>query len=349
MLMLTIGELALPESIGAPDAGDFIEMVRIRNDIEAYDVGTRDFAVEPEELLAIVSNPYELRRFFLARVDGRIVGRAVYQLQGGLDVPTAWVSVEILPEFRRQGLGSALYTHVHAIALEDGRTAMQAESFHHVPPAEPVIISPTGFGAVSADDAPSRFLVSRGFRLAQVNRVSRLALPSGAQTPEPAAGYDLEAWEGSTPQHRLSDMAVLHARMSTDPPAGEVDWQPETWDEQRVVEHERRRDTDGRRYLTVAARHIESDSLVGFSDLSVPPEVDRPVQQEDTIVLHEHRGHRLGMLLKAANLQRLDELAPGHPAIYTWNAEENRPMLTVNEAVGFVPVAVEASWRTDLN
>lgn len=345
--MLTIEELQLPSSIDSADAADFIEMVRIRNDIEASDVGTRDFAVDPAELLAIAQNPYELRRFFLARVDGRSVGRGIYQLQG-LDAESAWLSVEILPEFRRQGLGSAVYAHLHALAIDAGNTVLQAESFHQVPAREPSITSPTGFGAVSADDAPSHFLVSRGFRLAQVDRVSRLVLPSGAQTPTPAPGYDVEAWEGPTPDHRLADMARLHARMSTDPPLGEVDWQPETWDEDRVREHDRRRDTDGRKYFTVAARHIASDSLVGFSDLSVPPEIHRPAQQEDTIVLHEHRGHRLGMLLKAANLQRLDELAPGHPAIYTWNAEENRPMLNVNEAVGFVPFAAEAAWRNDL-
>ena len=61
-------------------------------------------------------------------------------------------------------------------------------------------------------------------------------------------------------------------------------------------------------------------------------------------MLREHRGHRLGMLLKIANLQLLQEAAPGHPSVLTWNAEENRPMLGVNEAVGFVPIGYEGAW-----
>jgi hypothetical protein len=55
------------------------------------------------------------------------------------------------------------------------------------------------------------------------------------------------------------------------------------------------------------------------------------------------------MLLKAANLLELDAVAPGHPSVVTWNAEENRHMLDVNERIGFVPMAaVDGAWRRDL-
>jgi len=69
------------------------------------------------------------------------------------------------------------------------------------------------------------------------------------------------------------------------------------------------------------------------------------VGQEDTLVLAEHRGHRLGMLLKAANLQELAKLAPEAPMVFTFNAEENRPMLNVNEAVGFRAVGYDGAWK----
>ena len=54
------------------------------------------------------------------------------------------------------------------------------------------------------------------------------------------------------------------------------------------------------------------------------------------------------MLLKAANLVWLDEVWPGHPSVITYNAEENRHMLAVNEALGFVPFVYEGAWRKDL-
>jgi hypothetical protein len=54
------------------------------------------------------------------------------------------------------------------------------------------------------------------------------------------------------------------------------------------------------------------------------------------------------MLLKLANLVEVQRRMPGHPSVITFNAEENRHMLDVNEAVGFVPIGYEGAWRRDL-
>jgi hypothetical protein len=51
------------------------------------------------------------------------------------------------------------------------------------------------------------------------------------------------------------------------------------------------------------------------------------------------------MLLKVANLQELARYAPEAPLVFTFNAEENRPMLDVNEAVGFRPVGYDGAWK----
>ena len=45
-----------------------------------------------------------------------------------------------------------------------------------------------------------------------------------------------------------------------------------------------------------------------------------------------HRGHRLGMLVKLAGLQELAARSPRTRFISTWNAQENAPMIAVNDA-----------------
>jgi hypothetical protein len=133
--------------------------------------------------------------------------------------------------------------------------------------------------------------------------------------------------------------------MATDAPFGQMEISEETWTAERVRDQDDLEALSPRTMLTTAVEHIPTGRLVAFNELWRPAELDRPVSQRDTLVLSEHRGRRLGMLVKIDNIQALTELHPGHPAITTENAEENRYMLSVNEEVGFQAIAYESAWR----
>ena len=215
---------------------------------------------------------------------------------------------------------------------------------------------PTGFGSVAVNHADTRFLLQRGYRLEQVERASRLALPvDGLGTrladAKSASGpdYALRYWEGRTPERWLEGVAQLATRMSTDAPSAGLEEPEDIWTVERVIESDdRNARLNPRRRVVAAVEHHPSGGLVGFTVLSVPQQLGRPVDQYATLVMREHRGHRLGMLLKVANLAHLERVAPGHPSVVTFNAEENRHMLDVNEAVGFELIASESAWRRNL-
>jgi GNAT superfamily N-acetyltransferase len=341
-----VEELVVPTSADADDADDFARVIDIRNGVEIAAFGTEDVARKPSELLPFWQDPQAPMRLFGIRVDGQLRAASFYETLLD-DAEGCWITVLVHPEHRRHGLGTALAAHVEALAAEEARTKLIVYAPSGTADGDR-IDSPTGFGSVPASNPEVRFLLAHGYRLEQVERASRLALPVDVTVPEPAAGYRLHFWQDHTPEAWLEDMALLFTRMSTDAPSAGLDEPEDVYTVERLLDAEAAQDASPRTLLVVAVEHIASGRLAGYSELRVPVEPSRAVGQGDTLVLKEHRGHRLGMLLKTANLDRLHREWPGRPSVITYNAEENRFMLDVNEAVGFVPIGYEGAWRRDL-
>ncbi|WP_411699505.1 N-acetyltransferase family protein [Conyzicola sp.] len=357
MTAFSIGELVIPASIDAPDAGDFIEMTRVRNRVGVEVTGCSDLAVRPDELLpSWHAQAFESKRMLVARVAGRIVARAVIELPVG--TPLAWIAVEVLQRFRRHGIGSALYERVEALAADARHPVLQGFVIQGASDSVERIVAPTGFGSVPRDDDASRFLLARGFALEQVARMSRLALPAdgpalrrlfAGATADAGIDYRMHYWEGRTPPQHLLRIADLRGRLATDAPQGGLEPDTSPWTVERVRAEDDYLEASPRVRLTALVEHQPTGEAAGYTELDVPAETTRAVTQGDTIVLQEHRGHRLGMLLKTANLLRLEEVKPRHPSVLSFTAEENRNMLQLNDALGFVPWGYEGAWKKVLS
>lgn len=216
------------------------------------------------------------------------------------------------------------------------------------------LAAPTGSGRVDIRDSGVRFARSLGFSLEQVERHSRLELPVDPlvlrQHRERAAAvagpdYALVTWEGRVPDTWLEHYCILQTRMSTDAPMAGLDLQEAVWDADRVAAHDKVLRDLGVRTFTTAAAHLPRRALVGFTQIYAPRDKPDVVWQESTLVLTEHRGHRLGMLVKAANLQLLAERYPQARRIHAGNAQENSFMLDINVALGFRQSGVWGLWQ----
>lgn len=352
--MFTIDELPIPTSLDDQGGADFARAIEIANAVEAISYGTTDLAYQPDEELPHYNDRFHPHRILAARVDGEIVGRAHYETTMGDEAEAAWVSVEVLPEHRSRGIGTALSERIETLAAEDGKSRVLAYMGVQDAPGER-LPSPTGFGSVPVENREVRFLLARGYSFEQVERISRLALPvagldARVEAASDASGpdYAVHYWVGGTPERWREDLALLGTRMSTDAPSAGLEEPEDVWTVERVIAADERDLASPRTRLVAAVEHVPTGHLVGYTVLSVPQQMQRAVDQYATLVLREHRGHRLGMLLKVANLQHLQRVRPGHPSVITFNAEENRHMLSVNEHVGFVPIGYEGAWRKDL-
>jgi GNAT superfamily N-acetyltransferase len=277
-----------------------------------------------------------------AEDSGETVGIAKVELPLKDNTSLAVVDVRVRPEARRQGIGTALFTEVEKLAVDRGRSSMLAAM--SVPVAAATV---PGFSFAEKLGFTHRISeimrVQRApFQLDRLGELEHEAMPR-------AEDYEIISWTSPIPDEYVTEYARLARRMSTDAPLGELDYEPETWDVERVRETEARRARMGRRVWATAAVAPDG-SLAGMTEIAASADGaddDTDAYQNDTIVDPAHRGHRLGLILKIVNLRALLRDRPLTRAIWTWNAEENSFMISVNEKLGYVKVAREALYQRD--
>ena len=110
----------------------------------------------------------------------------------------------------------------------------------------------------------------------------------------------------------------------------------------RVHEDLRRR--LGRRKVSTLAIS-DAGEVVAYNDLVIPPGDLPNVWQWGTLVRADHRGHRLGMAVKARGLLELQKrVGPERTRVLTCNAEQNGYMVSINERLGFRAVEVTPAF-----
>ncbi|WP_028279647.1 GNAT family N-acetyltransferase [Arthrobacter sp. H5] len=360
-MSITIERLELPESLDSAGAADFIAASNLGNLVERQLWGHDDFFHSVRERFeAARPNQFEDRVTFVARHGGRVIGKAVIDVPLTDNLGTCYVTVLVHPDFRRQGLGGRLHAAVEEVTRRLGRTTMMSWSdqpANGVPNGPGVLVPATGAGGYPGSSASAILALHSGYSLAQIDRASRLmlaeALPSVPAMHDAAmavAGpdYRMVDWLDDCPPSLVDQYARLRQAMSTDVPMGDLVWEEEVWDADRVRESEQRIRRSGGRRLIRAVLHLPSGILVGHTILDYQPNKPEVVSQEDTLVITAHRGHRLGMWLKAANLLALNTVWPAAQRVYTWNAEENAHMLAVNVELGFKAVGYTAAWQKKL-
>lgn len=354
---LTITEMVVPASVDAPNAAEFLAMVGLANEICVVDAATDDLHEQPEEMLPRwLDRADATYRGYIARWGADIVGAAYLKTSNEAGSTTAESDIMVVPPHRASGVAQALLTRVEEEARSLGRTLLQVWTLHPAAPADRMLTPATGHGSVSANELSDLF-ADNGYMMEQVERTSSLALDGDLSLAErmlaeatTVAGedYRLIAWTLPTPPHLREGYGDVISRMATDVPSGDLVFEEEKWDAARVVRHDKLIADAGQLMSIAAIEHMPTGRVVAFNELVIGPARSGVTHQYGTLVVKEHRGSRLGTIVKCANLLRWRELAPHSPKICTFNAEENRPMLDINESIGFVPASYAAGWQKKL-
>jgi GNAT superfamily N-acetyltransferase/RimJ/RimL family protein N-acetyltransferase len=276
------------------------------------------------------------REAWLARDDaGEPVGCYRLALPQKDNVTAAFCDLFVTPERRRAGTGSALLDHCVERARQAGRSRLRS-------------FAPDGSaGAAFAKAKGATGGIDEIMRTMDVDETQPAKLSALRADAEPhAAGYELLSWRAPTPEEHLAELVELQ-KIIADAPMDEG-MEPMAWDNDRIRTMEKAILAKGIHYYTVVARHTASGQLVALTEVATDPDTPGWGFQQLTSVRREHRGHRLGLLVKIAMLDLLAEREPDIRRIFTGNAGANDHMIAINELLGYRVAAVYRSWELEL-
>jgi GNAT superfamily N-acetyltransferase len=287
-----------------------------------------------------VAHPVSLRRprpgrsveRRVARANGKIIATASVWLFTIENQHLADASVAVHPGYRRQGIGTNLLNWAVDEAKTAGRRTVAGAASIAVP------------GGPPRPEAGRLFAAHHGFSLALTEVARRMELGDLSPSVEDelwrdavarSAGYELVSWVNRTPDEIVDGVAALDSIFLSEAPAGEFEFEDEKIDADRIRANEEINHATSLTVVGTAARHKESGAIVADSVIGVNATPGEHAWQWGTLVDPAHRGHRLGMLVKLANLRLLRETCPKVRWITTGNADVNPWMIAINEQLGF--------------
>ena len=320
----------------ADDAG-FAAWHHVYETSARHELGAVASVWQLEELRALMQDPARHSRTagWSAVLDGETVGAGWMRTPLLDNLELAEIDVHVLPAHRRRGVGAALLAGLEDEARARGRRVLTG-----------LASWPYAAGSAGAGASGPEFASATGFDLALSEVQRELPLPVAdevlaglADDAAPAhAAYTLRSWSGPVPDELLHGWAEITSTLATEAPTGDLELEPEAVSTEAVREREATIARQGRtKYNTVALS--ASGEVVAYSDLATTVHEPGRAYQWGTLVHRAHRGHRLGLAVKVANLQLLQRERPDVTRLTTYNAEVNAHMIGVNEALGFRPVA----------
>jgi GNAT superfamily N-acetyltransferase len=278
---------------------------------------------------------------WLAYYDDQPAGIGGIQLPLLENVGLAYFAIGVVPELRCRGVGAALYDYTVERVKAEGRHSMVFQ----------LEVAPENL-----DSAPGvAFATKRGLTARNTMIRRRLPLPVPpatldafeAKAAERCSRYQLLQWAGACPDEHAEQYAALKGLLSVEAPQGDLEMEEQKWDVARLRESEERSMRSGETtYTTVAV--APDGTLAGHTQIGVERDPQGQAFQFDTLVLGAHRGHRLGLALKVANLRALQAAHGDLDWLVTSNAEQNAAMVKVNVDMGFEIVEITQLWQGEV-
>lgn len=234
------------------------------------------------------------------------------------------VGAMVHPDHRGQGHREVMYAELLRRARDRGRFTVWSGCAHDDEETVAVLKS---FGFSYASHDARRYQYPSQLDQDHLDKLY-------AEAQQKAVDYELVRTMVPTDDELLAQLVAVTEAIN-DAPMGDLDYEDERFDLQRLRDFEHASQAKGERLYRVFARHKETGEIGGHTIMMTQPLLPAYAWQYDTAVHRDHRGHRLGMLVKLEMMRWLAEAEPQIERIETWNNADNSYMINANEAIGY--------------
>ncbi len=284
------------------------------------------------------TTPNQWRATFAARdAAGKLVGSSFvgWNTNEPENKHARWTEANVLPEHRRKGVGRALYRAAVEACLGQGDDL--------------VFFGQTNDRQPSGEAFAKAIAASAGLPM-KLNQlviadVDRAKVAEWAKIDP--AGYRLERADNVVPRGLVQPF-LDSANAMNDMPKGDLRFADQKFTEEQLRERESWLKQTGMEWWLIVAIHEATGEGAGFTEVNYDPRVGHVVQQSGTGVVAAHRGHRLGLWMKAVMLERIIRERPAAKFIRTGNADVNEHMLAINTQIGFRHAWSSTLWQLPL-
>ncbi len=250
----------------------------------------------------------------------------------------AFGGIEVLAEYRQQGIAKYLAPKLLEIARKYNRRLIISDTVSTIPSGE---VFAERIGAKAGLPLHENQLELHNLNTELMSEWSNRYTKISDQ-------FELILWENEIPESEIAAFCELHAVMNT-APTDDLDVEDEILTPEQLREYQERHKALGIKWWTMLAKQKESNEYAGYTQIYFSPQKEKILGQGDTAVVPKYRGHSLGKILKARNLEVASKAVTTAEVVQTTNAMSNEAMLKINNEMGFKPYKSMIVWELDVD
>jgi RimJ/RimL family protein N-acetyltransferase len=246
-------------------------------------------------------------------------------------------TIEVVPEYRNQGIGRQALKLLLPFAKAHQRTLLFSFTSDRIP------ISETLFEHLGA-----RKGLGMHINQLKLSEFDKTLVPKWlAQSEKLFSEFEQVFSDGAHPDKLIEDIAILFQEVGNDQPRENLEMEDQKFTPELIRQNEHSLFARGNRRWTLYLVERVHGKIAGLTEVFWNPNRPMILNQGFTGIYPEYRNKGLGRWLKVEMMNKILNERPEAEFVRTGNANSNAPMLKINTEMGFKPYTANTIWQVE--